>query len=310
LPINNGHFAVRFVIRKDESAAVVVNLESFDLLKNRVKVALFDARFASVRSFVDAINRQPRVRASSTTTHSLSRATLIHAGKFRRRDDADRWARRRSLWVPEEPLPRGVILGCVELVDCIENSDSPWALRGSYHWLLRSPSLLNRDRSHTKEPSASRGARHHKASVITPAVPRAALAESGSSRLTLLYAITSSRPSPHDPKQVKESHFRPKSWRLYSLARNPRTCIEPRSTNRERASRSPNDGETLDSQSRPSLRPPPTMAGRRLAGAGCGRWPRVADEHAALVDLEAAGGVERLAEPGSRAVHPDLGRGQ
>jgi hypothetical protein len=68
----------------------------------------------------------------------------IHAGEFRRRDDADSWATGQGLWLPEEPLPRGVILGSVRLVDCIDDSDSPWAHPGSYHWLLQSPMLLVR----------------------------------------------------------------------------------------------------------------------------------------------------------------------
>lgn len=61
----------------------------------------------------------------------------IHAGLFR-------WARRNDLWIPEEPLLRGVILGSVELVDCVADSDSPWALRGNYHWVLGRPMLLTR----------------------------------------------------------------------------------------------------------------------------------------------------------------------
>jgi hypothetical protein len=65
----------------------------------------------------------------------------IHAAKQPRRRE---WptARRRGLWLPDEPLPRGVILGCVELVDCVRNADSPWAVRGQYHWILARPLLL------------------------------------------------------------------------------------------------------------------------------------------------------------------------
>ena len=53
----------------------------------------------------------------------------IHAGRFKSRDEPDRWAKRHRLWVPEEPLPRGVILGSVELVEIVANADSAWALR-------------------------------------------------------------------------------------------------------------------------------------------------------------------------------------
>ena len=41
----------------------------------------------------------------------------IHAGLDADRGDFDRWAAWRNLWVPSEPLPRGVIIGCADLVD-------------------------------------------------------------------------------------------------------------------------------------------------------------------------------------------------
>jgi hypothetical protein len=73
----------------------------------------------------------------------------IHASSFSRRDHADQWAADHDLWLPAEPLPRAVILGSVELVDCIEDSESPWALPDNYHWILRSPMLLVRPVPHT-----------------------------------------------------------------------------------------------------------------------------------------------------------------
>jgi hypothetical protein len=36
-------------------------------------------------------------------------------------------------------LQCGHIIGQVELVDCIRDSDSPWAQQGLYHWVLRNP---------------------------------------------------------------------------------------------------------------------------------------------------------------------------
>jgi hypothetical protein len=33
----------------------------------------------------------------------------------------------------------GHIIGQVELIDCIRNSDSPWAEQGMYHWVLKNP---------------------------------------------------------------------------------------------------------------------------------------------------------------------------
>lgn len=71
----------------------------------------------------------------------------IHAAKATAWPDT-RLEERRGLWVPEDPLPRGVILGCVELVDCVRRFDSPWALRDHYHWLLRRPMLLERPVPH------------------------------------------------------------------------------------------------------------------------------------------------------------------
>ena len=68
----------------------------------------------------------------------------IHAALSTARGDADEWVEARGLAVPAEPLPRGVILGYVELVDIIDDSDSPWALANSQHWILRRPRLLIR----------------------------------------------------------------------------------------------------------------------------------------------------------------------
>ena len=88
------------------------------------------------------------VENRSRRTHYRGRL-WIHASIFTGRDEADRWAAEHDLWLPGEPLPRGVILGSVELVDCIDDSDSPWALSDSYHWLLCSPLLLVRPVPHT-----------------------------------------------------------------------------------------------------------------------------------------------------------------
>jgi ASCH domain len=68
----------------------------------------------------------------------------IHAGRATAQAESDHWARERGVWIPDEPLPRGVILGCVELVDVVRDSDSPWAAPDHWHWLLRWPMLLAR----------------------------------------------------------------------------------------------------------------------------------------------------------------------
>jgi hypothetical protein len=56
------------------------------------------------------------VENRSWRTHYRGRLWIHAAVQPRRRE----WpaAKRRGLWLPEEPLPRGVILGCVELADC------------------------------------------------------------------------------------------------------------------------------------------------------------------------------------------------
>ena len=36
-------------------------------------------------------------------------------------------------------LGRGALLGTIELIDCIEDSKSPWAVPGQYHFVLRDP---------------------------------------------------------------------------------------------------------------------------------------------------------------------------
>lgn len=46
--------------------------------------------------------------------------------------------------------PRGVILGEVDIVDCIDNSTSPWAEQGQYHLIMSNPKAY-------KEPVPCRG---------------------------------------------------------------------------------------------------------------------------------------------------------
>lgn len=68
----------------------------------------------------------------------------IHAGAATSRAEPDAWAAAHGLWLPDEPLARGVILGSVELVDVVRGADSAWALPDDYHWVLRRPMLLVR----------------------------------------------------------------------------------------------------------------------------------------------------------------------
>lgn len=57
----------------------------------------------------------------------------IHAGL-----SIDEWA----MHVPEG-LPRGVILGHVQLVDVVRDSDSIWAEPWCFHWLLENPTPVD-----------------------------------------------------------------------------------------------------------------------------------------------------------------------
>jgi hypothetical protein len=112
------------------------------------------------------------VESRRKRTHYRGRL-WIHAGTYSRRDQADHWAADPDLWLPDEPLPRGVILGLVELVDWVDDSDSPWALPDNFHWVLRSPMLLVRPVPHSgslgfswrRQPRGElRGARRHRRS--------------------------------------------------------------------------------------------------------------------------------------------------
>lgn len=46
----------------------------------------------------------------------------------------------------------GVIIGHVELIDCVTHAISPWAQPGSSHWLLRDPQLLGTPIKHRGLP--------------------------------------------------------------------------------------------------------------------------------------------------------------
>jgi hypothetical protein len=41
-----------------------------------------------------------------------------------------------------DKLPTGAIVGSVEIVDCVRDSKSKWAIRGQWHWILRNPRYL------------------------------------------------------------------------------------------------------------------------------------------------------------------------
>jgi hypothetical protein len=63
---------------------------------------------------------------------------LIQASLKVERDEA------LKLKLDPDELPTGAIVGSVEIVDCIQNSKSKWAIRGQWHWILKNPRALAR----------------------------------------------------------------------------------------------------------------------------------------------------------------------
>jgi len=49
-----------------------------------------------------------------------------------------------ELGLDPDALPVGVLLGSVEIVDCIQDSKSKWAVAGQWHWILRNPRILTK----------------------------------------------------------------------------------------------------------------------------------------------------------------------
>lgn len=43
-----------------------------------------------------------------------------------------------------EPMKNNAIIGSVEIVDCITNSDSPWAEKNNYHWILKNAKMFDK----------------------------------------------------------------------------------------------------------------------------------------------------------------------
>jgi len=73
------------------------------------------------------VENQPR--------RTLHRGPLvIHAGL--RLDESGPAVRRA--------LDFGAIIGVVDVVDCVDQSRSPWAVRGQWHWILANPRRLTR----------------------------------------------------------------------------------------------------------------------------------------------------------------------
>lgn len=47
-----------------------------------------------------------------------------------------------KLYGSNEDLPNGAIIGSVDVVDCVKNHPSPWAIEGDYNWVLANPVMF------------------------------------------------------------------------------------------------------------------------------------------------------------------------
>lgn len=66
---------------------------------------------------------------------------LIHAGK-KRDTGGEYWLNQQGIYIPfGEASYTGGIVGSVEIVDCVQKSDSKWFF-GQYGFVLRNPQLL------------------------------------------------------------------------------------------------------------------------------------------------------------------------
>ena len=64
----------------------------------------------------------------------------IHASK--RFDESAVLPAKQDLYRTDWPL--GSVIGIVQLVDCVRDSHSKWAMRGQWHWVLSSPVMFSR----------------------------------------------------------------------------------------------------------------------------------------------------------------------
>lgn len=84
----------------------------------------------------DPASRQER--REQADAHALPRADSIQASLQVEREEA------RKLKLDPDELPPGAIVGSVEIVDCVRNAKSKWAIRGQWHWILRNPRVLTK----------------------------------------------------------------------------------------------------------------------------------------------------------------------
>lgn len=77
------------------------------------------------------------VENKPTRTHHRG-PLLIQSSLGLEREEAE------ELRLDPEGLPRGAIIGLVEVVDCVRNYKSKFANKGAWHWVLRSPKALKK----------------------------------------------------------------------------------------------------------------------------------------------------------------------
>ena len=68
-------------------------------------------------------------------THRRGRI-LVQASLNIERDEAEK------LRLDPDRLHTGAIVGSVDIVDCVQNSKSKWAIKGQWHWILENPRVL------------------------------------------------------------------------------------------------------------------------------------------------------------------------
>jgi hypothetical protein len=88
--------------------------------------------WAIIEGFKDVENRRRRTKYRGPL--------FIHAGL---REDHLGWLAldRMGIDFPDE-VELGGIIGVVDLVDCVQEQESPWAMDGCYHFLLKNPRSL------------------------------------------------------------------------------------------------------------------------------------------------------------------------
>jgi hypothetical protein len=79
----------------------------------------------------------------------------------------------RRLGLDARKVKTGAILGTVELVDVVRDSDSRWAMKNHFHWVLADPKPLNEPLPHRGQMGLHRVRMDSEAHASAEAGPRA-----------------------------------------------------------------------------------------------------------------------------------------